>query len=322
MANSKLYNFFFADVSRITILIFIIISTVLSVTVLAITISIRRKNKSKFKLVYIIMINIMITAVLCPAGYVLNWVDSYNNNLLFGNGDGFFCQAQAFTTSYFQSCREIFVTLISIISFISFKFGDIINIDESKLSLILILLIGYLIPLIECMTYLLKKGYGQSHLYCFTKIGGIDDDEVKFSELCGTIHFSFVVSLIIVSIFFISYLIIETSCCKKEEGELVFWFRNNERKYCINPNLKKIIFFPIAQIITMSLPVVYRFKSFISHDHSGADAIAGPAAVVNSVSSILYILVFAISNEIFTTFRKEELEGSDSFDDLIELGEK
>ena len=96
MANSKLYNFFFADVSRITILIFIIISTVLSVTVLAITISIRRKNKSKFKLVYIIMINIMITAVLCPAGYVLNWVDSYNNNLLFGNGDGFFCQAQAF----------------------------------------------------------------------------------------------------------------------------------------------------------------------------------------------------------------------------------
>ena len=98
----------------------------------------------------------------------------------------------------------------------------------------------------------------------------------------------------------------------------------------MNPMLKKIIFFPIAQIITMSLPVVYRFKSFISHDHSGADAIAGPAAVVNSVSSILYILVFAISNGIFTTFRKEELEEEereeeeriDPLDDLIELGEK
>ena len=320
MTNSTVYNFFFADPSRIIIMIFILISTVLSVTVLAITISIRRKNKSKFKLVYIIMINIMITAVLCPAGYVLNWVDSYNNNLLFGNGDGFFCQAQAFTTSYFQSCREIFVTLISIISFISFKFGDIINIDESKLSLVLVLLIGYLIPLIECMTFLLKKGYGKSHLYCYTKIEG---DEVKFSELCGTIHFSFVVVLIIISTFFIIYLIIKTSSCKKEDKKSDSWIKDdNTKKYCINPNLKKIIFFPIAQIITMSLPVVYRFKSFISHDHSGADAIAGPAAVVNSVSSILYILVFAISNEIFTTFRKEELEGSDSFDDLIELGEK
>ena len=318
MVKSIIYNFFFADVWRIIIIIFIIISVILSFSALGITLSIKKKNQIKFKLVYIIMINVMFTATLEPVSYLLNWVDE-NRNLLFGDQDDFFCQAQGFSIGFFQSSREIFVTLISIISFISFKFGDVINIDESKLGLIFVLLIGYLIPLIENMIYLLKKGFGQSHLYCFTRNAG-KIEEINFAELCGTIHFSFVIALVIVNIFFISFLFIETSCCKKEEKNEDVWFKDN-KKYCINPMLKKIIFFPIAQIITMSLPVVYRFNSFISHNEERADAIAGPAAVVNSVSSILYISVFVISNGIFSNFRKEEDQRFSS-DFSIELIEK
>ena len=320
MEKSKIYNFFFADPSRIIIIIFIIISLILSLSALWITLSIRKKNRIKFKLVYIIMMNVMVTATLEPVSYLLNWADE-NRNLLFGKQDDFFCQAQGFSIGFFQSSREIFVTLISIISFISFKFGDVINIDESKLGLIFVLLIGYLIPLIENMIYLLKKGFGQSHLYCFTRNAG-KIEEINFAELCGTIHFSFVIALVIVSIFFISYLVIETSSCKKkEENEDEEVWIKDDKKYCINPMLKKIIFFPIAQIITMSLPVFYRFNSFISHNEKEADKISGPAAVVNSVSSILYISVFAISNGIFTNFSKEEDQRISS-DFSIELGEK
>ena len=319
MPNSTLYNFFFVDISRALIIIFIIIGTILFLAVLGITLSLRKKNKNKFKLVYIIMINVMITAILEPISYLLNWVNT-ERNLLFGNQDGFFCQAQAFSLTFFQSSREIFVTLISIITFISFKFSDVINIDESNISLILVFLFGYLIPFIESMIYLLKKGFGRSHCYCFTKIEG-SPEEKEFSELIGTIHFSFVVALIIVSIFFISYLIIATTnfCNKVQEEDL--WIKKYDKKYCINPKLKKIIYFPIAQVITMSLPVIYRFKSFISHNQTGADDIAGPAAVVNSVSTILYTSVFAISNEIFTNFsHKMEKENLDVLDGLIELG--
>ena len=254
------------------------------------------------------MLNVMITAILEPVSYVLNWVVVDENNekkLLFGKEDGILCQAQSFSICLFQSSREIFVTLISIVSFISFKCESDINVDDSRLSVIIVLLSGYLIPFIESSIYIINGGFGQSHSFCFTKVEGTYE-ETKFSKLCGTIHFSFVVILVITSIFFISYLIIKNTCCNAEsEGNL--WGNDDTEDYCISPNLKKIIFFPIAQIITMSLPVVYRFMDYIKKIDSGF--IAGPAAVMNSVSSILYTLVFAISNSIFTDFRKKMLKG-------------
>ena len=308
MGHSKIFNFFFADISRALIIFLIIIAIILFLIVLGITFSI---GSNKYKLVYIIMINVMITAILEPISYVLNWVIEDENNkkkLLFGEENGFLCQAQSFAICLFQSSREIFVTSISIISFISFKYENKCNIDENKLYFIIFLLIGYFIPLIESIIYSVNKGFGLSHSFCFTKISG-NENEKNFSKLCGTIHFGFVVILILISIFFITYLIIKTTCCnEKEEGSL--WDNDDTEDYCINPNLKKIIFFPIAQIITMSLPVVYRVMDYIIK--IDADYISGPAAVMNSVSSILYTLVFAISNGIFTNFTKKNGSRSDT----------
>ena len=302
--KSDFYNFFLADGYRITILILTVLGTLIVSLVIIKTLVIKKKQKNKFKLVFIVMINVMITAILEAVSYSINWV--IKKRLLFDNE--FSCQTQAFLLTFFQSSREIFVTLISIITFISFKLGDDFNIDDNKQSLIVTFLIGYLIPLIESLIYLLTKGYGISHSYCFTKVGEfyeIDDNKIKSSEICGAIHFSILISLILISTFFISYLIIDTACRNKNNNDFDLWLNEDNKKYCIHPMLKKIIFFPITQFFIMSVQFIYRFINYIERNDRRAVNLARPAAVVNSSSSIIYALIFAISNGIFTNLNKE-----------------
>ena len=313
--RSKAFNFFFADYYRIAIIILTVLGILIVSAILTKTFLIKKKQKNKFKLVFIVMINVMITAVLETVSYSLNWIITDKNNkktLLFGKSNEFFCQAQGFSLTFFQSSCEIFVTLISIITFISFKLEDDFNIDESKLSLIVISLIGYLIPLIESIIYLVNDGYGRSHSYCFSKIKTkkedekeIDPNDLKLSEICGAIHYSLLISLILISTFFISYLIISTTCRNKNINDVDLWIKDEyNKKYCIHPMLKKIIFFPIAQFFIMSVQFIYRYINYFS-DYEIVEKFARPAAVVNSFSSIIYSLIFAISNGIFTNINEE-----------------
>ena len=321
MANSTIYNFFLADGWRITIIILIIIATILFLFVLIKTLS---KSK-KYTLVYKVMLNVMITAILNAVVLILNWViydDNNNDNkitsdennngtLLFGNETDFLCQFQAGSISATVTARETFVTLISVLSFISFKFGEDLYLYKSKLGLILVLFIGYLIPIIGNIIYYFTGSFGKTQYFCFIK-----------NKLLVTIHLSYMLFLLIISIIFITYLIIKTSC-HKIETEYEGWINDKAEKNCINPILKKIIFFPIAQVFTNCLTLTFRFVDHYIGSKDYSKLLARPAALVNSVSSILYTLVFAITNGIFTNFgekkgdEQEEIKNTNNSESIV-----
>ena len=317
MVKSILKSFFFADIWRFAIILLIIIAIILLSFVFGKTFS----RPQKFKLIFIVMLNLMITAILNSVGFILNWVDEKNNKLLFGKEDGFFCKAQSFMLFYFHASRETFVTLISIISFISFKFGYKFNIDKSKLSFILVFLVGYLNPLIANIIYVNIDVYGQGDYYCFTrgKYSKGTNEEKKNSRICGMVHTCYVMLLMIISISFISYLVIKTTNCKKGSSDNSSWINDDDEKYCIHPMLKKIIFFPIVQIFLNVVLLFYRIKDLII-DFNGVDYLARPAAALSSVSTISYTLIFAITNKIFTEF-EEETKIKRDYEDGIEISD-
>ena len=296
MSNSTTFKFFFADGWRIAILILIITAIILFLLVIIRTFS----KPKKFKLIFIVMINVMATAILNSAGFLLNWVDE-NGKLLFGDEEGFFCQTESIVLFFSHTARETFVTLISVISFISFSFGDKFNLDNSKLSLIIVLLLGYLIPFIADIIYFNLKIFGQSHYFCFTRGSG---DTVKIAKTCGSIHTYYVLFLVIVSASLIIYLVIATTFFSKEKINDA-WANNENTKHCISPILKKIIFFPIAQILANCIALSYRIIDF--NGTLNAQSLARPAAAISSISCISYTIIFAVTNGIFSDSKKEDI---------------
>lgn len=292
-----LYYFFFADIYRITIMTLLTLGLILFVLVMILTC----RAKLKFTLIFIVMINAMISGILSPLGYYINWVieypDTKERKLLFGESRDLNCQMQSFILATFQCSRESFVTLIMAISFVKARFPEI-NLQNNKINLAAVLMIGYGIPIIASIVYTTLGAFGESHLFCFTS-----KEVDKYPVVtCGLIHFIYIIILILLSIFFTFSLIKKLKEYKNEKNENNI--NESDGKYkeinlnkCIfcHPRMKKIIFFPIAQIISMSLPIYYRITDwFIKRDPIKK---SGPAAIMNAVSSIIYTAIFVISND-------------------------
>lgn len=299
---SKLSEYLFSDGYKIGINIITTIGIILFIIVIYITYS-NRKKTTNFKLTYIIMINVMISGILSPLGYLLNWKiekkNSTEKELIFGDSDGFLCQSQSFILSFFQSSRETFLTLLLFVIFLNFFTSKNLNMNK-LIYKILIHVIGYGIPFIANLIYLIIGVFGESHLFCFTKLNKGD-----ITTICGTIHFIYILVLVILSICFLLYIIIKECCYKKKD----LWNDDeNENIGCMNSDLSKIIFYPIAQILSMNFIFYYRFKDFYMSDNNDKTEIekknyftkvAGIAAVINAISSIMYTLIFIFSNNIF-----------------------
>ena len=300
MSNSKLYYFFLADGYKITINVLIFFELLFFIIIIWKTVS---KKKSSFNLLFLLMINSIISGILSAIGYLLNWKvkvdDSDDKVLLFG--DGFLCQTQSFMIAYFQSTRETFCSLITIIVFMSYKIKNFDIQNMRPLYKFYILLIGNGIPLIANITYSIVGMFGESHLFCFTK-----KDVNKTVSICGTIHFTYIVILILLSFFFILHIIIKD--CKNRKNVWTNLDETNKKKCFSDPQLKKIIFYPFAQILSNSFIFYHRFKDFLFEDENAHNnnMRSGPAAVVNTVSSLLYIIIFILSNDIFCSDEENE----------------
>ena len=308
--HSKFWKYFFSDGYRIAINIFTSIGIILFIIVMYLTYS--RKKESNFKLIFIIMINVMISGILSPLGYLLNWkVENENTKqkeLLFGDSDGALCQIQSFILAFFQSSRETFVTFLTFIVFVNYFKSKNLNVDKLVYKVI-VQAIGYGIPLIANFTYSLIGAFGESHLFCFTKL-----DTSGVTSICGTIHFTYIFVLLLLSLFFILYIIIKDLCCKTYDPWTDDDNGDEKQKGCMNSELIKIIFYPIAQIFSMSYIFYYRFRDYFINEVKNSNTVAGTAAVINAISSIIYTLIFIFSNNIFACHKKrltnEEIENA------------
>ena len=206
------------------------------------------------------MINVMISSILSPLGYLLNWKINKENSkekeILFGESMGFLCQSQSFILAFYQSTRETFLTLLTTIVFINYITQN--NAINTKLMFkIIILLIGYGISFIANLIYSLVGAFGESHLFCFTML-----DTSGSTSICGTIHFTYIFILLILSLFFALYIIIID--CSNKDDNLWTYDNKEEGKCCMNSELKKIIFYPIDQIFSMSFIFYYRDRDYFT----------------------------------------------------------
>lgn len=307
MAENKIWNYFFCDGYKIAINLFTTIGIILFIIVIYKTII--NKRSSNFKLLFIIMINVMISGILSPLGYLLNWKVKKDNSeekeLLFGKSEGFLCQTQSFILAFFQSTRETFVTLLLSIVFIKYLSSKDLNTDKIFIKF-LVIIMGYGIPFIANLTYSLIGAFGESHLFCFTNL-----NTSGVTSICGTIHFTYILILLILSIFMSLYILIK-ECCFKSYDPWTDNDNNSDQKCCMNSELMKIMFYPIAQFFSMFLIFYYRFRDyFLNNIKDDKYFISGTCAVINAISSIIYTIIFIFSNNIFGCLNRKKITNKD-----------
>lgn len=314
--SEYLKNFFFADGYRVAIIILLTFGLIFFLSIIYIT----WKANLRFSLIFIVMINAMISGIISPFGYLFNWVikDSNDNSiLLFGESEGFLCQFQAFTLATFQCSRESFVTLVMVISFLKVRFPEM-NISSSKINVIAVLIFGYGIPAAEVLIFMKLHVWGQSHLFCFT---GMVKEGNKYSGTivtCGLIHFIYIIVLIVISNLFILDILIRVNKMRKSYID-----RNSDPEagttgcICCDPLLKKLVFYPFAQIVSMSLPIYYRIVDWFGGEVKFSPS--GPAAVMNAISSFIYTAIFFLSNNQLRQVEYSKGDSDEEIDKVLEM---
>ena len=120
--HSKAYYFFLADGCRITINILVLIGFILFIIVLYKAFNNKKKN---FNLLFIVMIQVIISALLSIIGYIFNWKVKDENDirvLIYGK---VLCRLQSIFLNYFQTTRESLLTSLTIIVFLQYKEHDV-----------------------------------------------------------------------------------------------------------------------------------------------------------------------------------------------------
>lgn len=277
--KSTLNYFFFADGFRISIHIILIISIILNLFVLK---SLSIMNQ-KFSLIFIILINVIICSSMHGIAYIIDWIPQDNKELLFG--PDFICNLQSFFICFFIEARESFATSITIIMFLNEWLHT--KIKRSCITLSISMLIGYLFPFILNIFFYINGGYGKSHLYCLTNYEKEGNHSLIF-------HFLYIIIFHIISIVLSAILFIYAFIRNRQEREATLW-----------QLIKKIILFPLAQIIFIALPNIYEILIMIygseqENLQNFLVYLAGISAVICTFPAIGYTLIFALSNNLFS----------------------
>ena len=277
--HSKVYYFFLADGCRITINILVLIGFILFIIVLSKAFN---KKKKDFNLLFIVMIQVIISALLSIIGYIFNWKVKDENDirvLMFGKA---FCKVQSIFLNFCQTTRESLLTSLTIIVFLKYKEYNI----EKIIYQILIYFFCYGIPSISNIICFICDGFAENDLFCYTRVKG-------FGKVFGIIHYLYLIALALCNLTLVFIIIYMDN---KHDKQFENWL-NDEKKCCcffIEPLLNKIIPYPFAQFAALTFPIIYRVG-----DKAGSSVKwAKIAAIGNSSTAVIYTLIFFYSNKI------------------------
>lgn len=292
-------NNYSSDSVRFVKLLYILISLILNSLII---ISIKKK-KSKYSIGLLLTGNILFINFIHTFSYSFEWVlkeSDYNrtlyiseignvlNNktldsdyyevggLLVGNMNKIgACVTQGFLLVFSAICQDILINI----------FYFVINRpkipSERKIKLYLIL--GYCIPILISIIYLLCNQFGLNDKFCYVKKFSYENESYKFNK-----YFPVIVMVIYTLRFFnliISiYLLFQIYKYVKSN--------NIQKTYILKSSSILII-----QIITISIGFIYRLTSAI--DDKISRNIAAVFLYLNTLDGILFPLIYSLNNGIY-----------------------
>ena len=293
-------NYFFDSV-RLIKLLYILISLILNSLIIISTI---KKKKSKYSIGLLLTGNILFINFIHTFSYSFEWVlkEPNNNRTLYISKDGEVlnsnkslvsdyyevggllvgnmnkigaCVTQGFVLVFSAICQDI---LINIFFFVVNK-PKIPS--ERKIKLYLIL--GYCIPILISIIYLLCNQFGLNDKFCYVKKFSYKDGNYKFNT-----YFPGIVMVIYTLRFF--NLIIS------------IYLPFQIYKYVKSNNMQKIYILKsssilIIQIITISIGFIYRLTSAI--DDKISRSITTVFLYINTLDGILFPLTYSLNNGIY-----------------------
>lgn len=291
--------FFAADWVRIIKIIIIFISFLLNLLYIIsyIKTKLRKKQpqKNNLSFCFILIIIILIINFLHTFSFLLDWMiyvenDYYelvaDNNvyhiggLLIGN------PSNSMTMCSIQGLLMIFSSLSqdALIN-IFFYFMDKTEIpDKTTLKLMLIFL-GFLIPLLFSFIYLISGNIGINERYCFIKKFNFDSNGYHFNEELfltpSILLYSFRGINLIISLIFLYRMI---KYIRQE---------NISNKYII-----KILIILITQILSISFELTYFILDQVIKNDTIYD-ISDTFLILNTLDSIIFPLIFSFANSTF-----------------------
>ena len=327
-----------ADPIRIVKLLYILISFILN---LIIIISILKKKRKKFSIALILTGNILIINFIHTFSYSFEWIlkeennnnNEYNNKTVYLGEDGYIyntnstklkdiiyyevggllinnlenldvCTTQGFFLIFSAISQDILINL----------FFFILNqpkIPSKKIIRILVILIGYCIPLIISLIYLFKDGLGINDKFCYIKkfdvVANNSNNPYKYNQsfpILVYILYGFRTANLFISLFLL-YKIIK-------------YVRANKLKRIYILKSSAIL---VIQVITILMGLIYRISSSI--DENFARKFTNIFLCVNTLDGIFFPLSYSLSNGIYSNFfnsnrysTKDSLESlSDEQDD-------
>ena len=308
--NKKNYNFykpiyFFgfgdkdysSDSVRILKLLYILISFILN---LLIIISLLKKKKKKFSIALILTGNVLIINFIHSFCYSFEWIlkeegknliiDKNGNSganiadttyeiggLLIGNPNNLgVCKFQGFSLIFSALSQDILINI----------FFYIVNrpkIPNKNLIRIILIVLGYFIPLLISLIYILKDAIGINDKFCYIKKFYKTENSYKYNE-------NYAISItIIYSLRFINLIISSILLYK-----IIIYVKQNKLK---NMYILKLSAILIVQVLTILIGLIYRIFGLISESFSRN--FARIFLCINTLDAILFPLSYSLSNGIY-----------------------
>ena len=289
-----------SDSVRLVKLLYILISLILNSLII---ISIIKKKKRKYSIGLLITGNILFINFIHTFSYSFEWVlkESNYNRTLYINENGVVINNKSLDSNYYEvggllvgnmnkigACvtQGFFLVFSAICQDILINiFYFVINRpkipSERKIKLYLIL--GYCIPILISIIYLLCNQFGLNDKFCYVK---------KFSYEDGTYKFNKYFPGIVMVIYTLRFLNLIISIYLLFQIYKYVKSNNIQKTYIIKSSSILII-----QIITISIGFIYRLTSAIDDEISRN--ITTVFLYLNTLDGILFPLTYSLNNGIY-----------------------
>ena len=299
---SKEYFFVLnGDHTRLVIMIFILISFILTIFIIFMLHNYRKKREfSSFSLSGLLSLNILIENFFRTFSYIFNWLIKDDNTkfngynigaLLNGNPSNFnLCIVQGFLLIFLSISQDIITNIF-------FSFVNVEQQEKKHLYIIILLIAGYIFPASVSFFYYKFEIIGINEKFCYIekysfKIDDEKNEVIYHKEKNYKLHVLYIFIIRSFNFFITLYYIIRAIRYIKN-------IKNNENDAKAGKLFSSL---PVVFVssFTLFIELIFRFLSFI--DIELEEKLIGIYIIMNSADSILLPLSFFLKHKIYRYF--------------------